>query len=139
MNPARRSAFLARLARPGGLAGVIPPSPVPAANVASPTVPESLVPLGAGPLNDPTAPGDVARNFRDNPLAGATPQQFSPAVTPDPTATPSPDPVGAVPEPATWLSMMLGFFVLGTLLRRQRARSIELQAIARQSDGPHLG
>ena len=36
-------------------------------------------------------------------------------------APPTPDPQGAVPEPATWAMMIMGFFGLGSMVRRRRA------------------
>lgn len=48
-----------------------------------------------------------------------------PLIPPGPPAPPSPPPppapVLAIPEPATWFSIMLGFFALGGALRRRRA------------------
>jgi hypothetical protein len=117
----RRSAFLARLARPvrapgGGIAS--PEAP----NVIAPTSPEDLVPLGTAPLGGFGGPSDLARNFQNSPLAGSSPPQFGPAGTPDVPGDITPDPVGAVPEPGTWLSMIIGFFVVGSWLRSQRKR-----------------
>ena len=41
--------------------------------------------------------------------------------TPDPTPAPDPvPPVGAVPEPATWAMMILGFGLVGLAMRRRR-------------------
>ena len=37
----------------------------------------------------------------------------------DPGGQPGTDPVTAVPEPATWLSLILGFFGIGAVLRRR--------------------
>ncbi|WP_414713834.1 PEPxxWA-CTERM sorting domain-containing protein [Sphingomonas sp.] len=37
---------------------------------------------------------------------------------------PIPGSTGAVPEPATWLTMILGFAVIGTIMRRARRRSL---------------
>lgn len=44
----------------------------------------------------------------------------------DPGGQPGTDPVTAVPEPATWLSLILGFFAIGAALRH-RSRRIPLQ------------
>lgn len=56
-------------------------------------------------------------------------------VTPPPTTPPPPTggegvvpPVLAVPEPATWVTMMLGFGVIGGMLRRRRARPVAAAA-----------
>lgn len=40
----------------------------------------------------------------------------------DPGGQPGTDPVTAVPEPATWLSLILGFFGIGAVLRRRQRR-----------------
>lgn len=40
----------------------------------------------------------------------------------DPGGQPGTDPVTAVPEPATWLSLILGFFSIGAVLRRRNRR-----------------
>lgn len=37
---------------------------------------------------------------------------------------PSPGVVGAVPEPATWLTMIIGFGVIGGIMRRSRRRDL---------------
>ena len=40
----------------------------------------------------------------------------------DPGGQPGTEPVTAVPEPATWLSLILGFFGIGAVLRRRQRR-----------------
>ena len=40
----------------------------------------------------------------------------------DPGGQPGTNPVTAVPEPATWLSLILGFFGIGAVLRRRNGR-----------------
>ncbi len=40
----------------------------------------------------------------------------------DPGGQPGTDPVSAIPEPATWLSLILGFFGIGAALRRRNGR-----------------
>jgi hypothetical protein len=40
----------------------------------------------------------------------------------DPGGQPGTDPVSAIPEPATWLSLILGFFGIGAVLRRRNGR-----------------
>ncbi|WP_174284549.1 PEPxxWA-CTERM sorting domain-containing protein [Sphingomonas bacterium] len=50
--------------------------------------------------------------------ATATP---TPAATPVTTATPTPTPVVATPEPATWLMMIVGFFMIGSAIRTRSA------------------
>jgi hypothetical protein len=46
----------------------------------------------------------------------------------DPGEQPGTDPVTAVPEPATWLSLILGFFGIGAVLRRRNGR-LALQSV----------
>lgn len=41
----------------------------------------------------------------------------------NPGGQPGTDPVTAVPEPATWLSLILGFFGIGAVLRRRQRRA----------------
>jgi hypothetical protein len=82
----------------GGQAPLGPPPPHPQAGAASGTAP--AIPL---PPTNPGASGPQAAGE-----AGGT-------ITP-----PSPDAVGAVPEPATWLSMTAGFLIAGWVLRRSR-------------------
>jgi hypothetical protein len=49
------------------------------------------------------------------------PPPVVPPVVPPPVPPPPP-PVPPIPEPATWLSMILGFFVVGVAIRRARFR-----------------
>ena len=48
---------------------------------------------------------------------------------------------GAVPEPATWAMMMLGFGAMGTMLRRRRrdSRALRLRVAYRNRNLPRLG
>jgi len=47
-----------------------------------------------------------------------------PTPTPDPTTPPTDPvtPIPAVPEPAIWLQLLIGFAIVGTILRRRRMR-----------------
>ena len=47
----------------------------------------------------------------------------------------TPNPTGAVPEPATWLTMILGFGVIGTIMRRARRRRVSAPPVAGISAG----
>ncbi len=89
--------------------------------------PSTFAPSGLGP---------AGRSATGAPLAGAGPATFGPGATaagpaapgnpttPGDGGTTTPvTPVGAVPEPATWAMMVLGFFGMGALLRR-RNRSV---------------
>ena len=71
-------------------------------------------------------------NFSVNPGSGAlnlTSSLWGDAtLTYDYTAAPISSPVGAVPEPATWAMLILGFFSLGSVLRRRRHDGAALAA-----------
>ncbi len=53
------------------------------------------------------------------------------AVTPEPPTVTPPviPPVSAVPEPATWAMMIIGFFGLGAAIRSNRARPSTSRAV----------
>lgn len=85
---------------PGGGGSVVPtPTPTP-----SPSPTPSPTPTGT-PAPEPTP----------------TPTVTPPVVIPTPTPTPT-EPVPAVPEPGTWLTLILGFGLVGAALRRRRIR-----------------
>lgn len=125
-----------------------------------PAAPANYVPGDASPVGgdapltqlaalDPSRSGIVG-----GPLAGSGPLSFGPGAaasgapgnpaTPDSPTTPGGgtggnttvpvEPVGPVPEPSTWITMLIGFFGLGALLRRSRRRSVQLEPIAGESD-----
>ena len=108
---------------PGGLSATSGQAPVQVA---------LLDPSAVGPAGF----GSAGRSATGAPLAGAGPATFGPGATATGPATPGAPvtpgnggtttpvvPVGAVPEPATWATMLLGFFGMGALLRR-RSRSV---------------
>lgn len=118
-----------------GRGGVTPGNFTPADTAAAPPG-ELSAAFGQDPVQvarlDPTAFGPAGRSATSAPLAGAGPATFGPGATatgpagPGNPATPGDGgtttpvvPVGAVPEPATWAMMVLGFFGMGTLLRRR--------------------
>ena len=78
--------------------------------------PLSLANLSAYPRTREAAPGDpLARLASPNFTFDST--GFSLAVT-------GPEATGAIPEPATWAMMLLGFGGLGSVLRRRRSRVV---------------
>lgn len=93
------------------------------------TEPNGLTPLSGLPpetMNGlglpPNQPG-----FQGGPLAGSVPNGAGAAA---PAGT-----VPAVPEPATWLTMILGFFIVGFAMRRsRRPASIEHEGVASESN-----
>lgn len=113
-----------------GPAGFAPGDVLPASDDPQPLQLASLDPTGRG--------------ISGGPLAGSGPTSFGPgatsagpgsAVNPtDPVApgggavpgTPTVPvtPVGPVPEPASWAMMILGFFAMGTVLRRRVVSSV---------------
>lgn len=64
--------------------------------------------------NPSSGPG----NFNNSPGFGNGPGNFTPDEPVDPPVIVDP-PVSPVPEPATWLMMLLGFAVIGLALRRR--------------------
>lgn len=97
-------------------------------------IPEGSIPL-QGPANLPAAggsgdakqadPGSLFGGGPDGspigaaPAAGGAPAAV-PMPPPVPTPPPSPPPVPVVPEPSTWLMMLIGFFGLGAAMRRRQ-------------------
>ncbi len=71
-----------------------------------------------GPLVDATNPSTPGGGTSPGPVV-APPL----VVPPTPTPTPTP-PVAAVPEPSTWMTMMIGLFGLGIALRRRGQRAV---------------
>jgi hypothetical protein len=61
----------------------------------------AVIPPGGGPIPPPGGGG--------------------PPSSPPPPPPPSPPPPPALPEPGTWMTMILGFGLVGALLRRDRA------------------
>lgn len=118
---------------PGGIGGGVPatPGPTPA------------------PSPGPTDPGTPAPTPTPTPTGPETPVPPGPD-TPTPTPTPTPTgpdtpgpnlpetPVPAVPEPATWLQMLLGFAIVGTALRRITGRGTAGRRMTGQRAEPAL-
>ncbi len=98
------------------------------------STPPRIAPPGLGsPLLDTTPDAaNAVYELAEQPAVGVQdfgallPAQFRASVPNGPLAPPLPltgsNPFGtaAVPEPATWLSMIVGFFALGAVLRRRR-------------------
>lgn len=80
-------------------------------------------PIYAPPGLESAGPAISAPVFAVPAISGITPAGFGDGdITPPPTniITPPAAPPSAVPEPETWLTMILGFFVAGQALRRRR-------------------
>jgi len=93
-------AFAARV--PGE---VVPPAQTP---------PERSAQEPGPPPDDPSGPPP------SSPAPPVPTPPIEPPPIPGPTPNPPPDPTDAVPEPATWLMMILGFGVIGWVVRRAR-------------------
>lgn len=81
--------------------------------------PSDLLPLGSigappGSVSTPGIPGGFGAVVP--PPASTTPG----GPTPPGTETPTEPPVPAVPEPATWATMLLGFWLCAAVMRRRR-------------------
>ncbi|MFT3976405.1 MAG: PEP-CTERM sorting domain-containing protein [Sphingomonas bacterium] len=80
---------------------------------------------GAGFDNLPfsAVDGPLVSATNPSPLGGTPPGSLvaPPLAVPPTTTTP---PVAAVPEPATWMMMMIGLFGLGSALRRRERRVV---------------
>ncbi|MHA6723318.1 PEP-CTERM sorting domain-containing protein [Sphingomonas sp. RS2018] len=96
------------------------PTPVPTATPTPvPTVAPTPVPT-ATPTPVPTSTPTPVPTPTPTPTPVVTPTPFpTDFPTPIPTPIVTPTPVGAIPEPATWLSMLIGFFAIGYTIRRR--------------------
>ncbi len=133
--PSAYSAF-ADPARPA-----VPPAagtsePEPSAFAAmTPETPAETIPV-PGPFSEAVPPAGIPGPFfapPSNPFippvgipggggggGGNAPDPTTPTTPTDPTNPPVTPPTGAVPEPATWAMLVLGFFSVGSIMRRQR-------------------
>ena len=118
----------------GGGGGIIPtPTPTPTATtIPTPTPTPTPVPTGT-PTPTPTVAPTIVPTATPTPTPTATPTPLptgtptplptgtpTPLPTAMPTPTPTVPPVGGVPEPATWLTMILGVAMIGGARRRRR-------------------
>jgi hypothetical protein len=129
------------------LGKIIRPAPTPPAEFVqaiTPPAPKEVIPVAAPPvaLGDvippvaapPLGGGGGTGIFITPPPGGGTPgspgSPGSPGTpgTPETPSVPSVPP--AVPEPATWLMMLLGFGFVGSAMRRAKAVLPELRAAA---------
>lgn len=102
---------------------VVTPTPTPTETAPTPTPTPTTSPTPT-PTSTPTS-GPETPTPTPTPTPTSTPPGPQPTVTP--TATPTPVP--AVPEPTTWLLMILGFFACGVALRAKRQQLVEGQAL----------
>lgn len=104
----------------------------------TPGVPSSLVPGGPGgfvpppPAPPPGEPGDGGENPPPPPPTTGEPGDGgeNPPPPPPPGEENPPPVTPAVPEPATWSMMILGFMIVGGALRRSRRGKQERPASA---------
>ena len=112
-------------------AAVVPPAAIPAASapvaLAAPAAVAPVAPIAPAVAAAPVYAAAPA--FIPGPGGGSTLLPL-PVILPgggddDVTITP-PSPTPAIPEPGTWLMMIVGFGILGTALRRRRRIEAEL-------------
>jgi len=98
-----------------------PPPPAPIAPL--PQAPLFATIAGGPPVVPPGGGGTSGPPILSNIPGPGGGGGFSPPVT---LATPqTPTPIEAVPEPASWVMMLLGFALMGRALRRRRAAGLE--------------
>lgn len=124
-----RAAFIARPRSARALPGLgqnTPPPPI----VLALSEPDALFPISDMPPESIPGLGDSANppiSFQRGPLAGSSPPRFG-AGAPQ-------DTVPGVPEPGTWLTMIVGFFVVGSSLRiGRRIKSVEFKPVPSEAD-----
>lgn len=76
--------------------------------------------VGPGAGGGAPGAGGGAPGADTGPGVSVTPTPTPPAVLPTPTPTATVPAISAVPEPATWLTMILGFGAVGASLRTRR-------------------
>jgi hypothetical protein len=126
---------LAFVPRERALGKVFPPKPSPVeqlARVVAPPPPVEVVPPLVPVI--PVAPPALADVISPGSLIASAPLAFGSAIlgggggggggsSPPTSVTPPPTPVTSpVPEPGTWLMMLLGFGMIGSTMSRQRRR-----------------
>lgn len=88
---------------------------------------DPLTDLPPGAADGLGLPGTQPRGFQGRPLAGSSPAGAGAAAPPDT--------IPAVPEPGTWIMMIVGFFVVGSSFRiGRRYQSVQLERVARKAD-----
>lgn len=83
--------------------------------------PDRLAPGGDPPAGDPGG-GDPFGGGGPGPFAAFNPGQ--PEFLPFAPGSPPGSGIAAVPEPATWAMLILGFFGVGVAVRRRRRRQL---------------
>lgn len=107
--------------------GTPPPPTVPQGPSGAPVLPGDGPAFAANDAGPSFVPGTAGSGFPTQasqglPLGGSSP--VGPSAGPDEIAPLTPiTPIAAVPEPATWAMLILGFSTVGFLLRRRRARA----------------
>lgn len=104
---------------PGG-PGQPPITPPGQPPVTPPAQPPVVTPPGQPPVTPPGQP-PVLPPGQPPPIV-TPPVVTPPVVTPPVVTPPVVTPPGGIPEPATWAMLIVGFFGVGTALRRRRAR-----------------
>lgn len=126
-----------------GATGTPTPTPTPTATATPTPTPTPTATPTPGPTATPTPTPTPTATPTPTPTPTATPTATptpTPTPTPVPTATPTPmptptpgatgtptpeplpTPVVSVPEPATWLTMLIGFLAIGWAIRRRVAK-----------------
>jgi hypothetical protein len=100
-------------------------TPVPSAFAANP-IPDGTVGLPGGAPGVLGPAGDGVTPVITGP--GAPPTIIPPLIPGGGGSTNPPPPVTAVPEPGTWLMLIVGFFATGYALRRQKRNALLLGA-----------
>jgi hypothetical protein len=80
-------------------------------------------PLAVTGINQP-APGRLAAAPNFVPITGGVAGSLPSGSTTPAEPEPPTDPVSAVPEPGSWVMLLLGFFLIGGTLRRKSERTL---------------
>jgi hypothetical protein len=126
--PKVRGGPLARIVGAPPLLPVVPPVATPLYNAVTGTPKAALPGTPSGFTPTPSGPG-IFPGFSPPGGGGVIvppPVTISPPETPGTPATPTVPtaPSAPVPEPASWLMMLLGFMLIGRILRRDQSASL---------------
>nr|WP_314445819.1 PEPxxWA-CTERM sorting domain-containing protein [uncultured Sphingomonas sp.] len=113
--------------RARALGKVFPPKPSPMEQLSRVVVasPPPVAPLEVVSVDPPVVPGPVVpASLSSVPLTVGSVIVGGSVLPPPPNIPPPPGGVpGAVPEPGTWLMMLLGFGMVGSAMSRRKARA----------------